>query len=116
MAAGIPDMSGARLDQLLDEGLEQLHDIDLAARLGRQRCSAIDRSATRSSLPGSSPARRMSSCRHSQGVGTSLTVATRMPIRSESWKPGLGSRPSRKKGSRVTTSQKQTRSHVGSWS
>jgi hypothetical protein len=27
---GIPDVAGSRLDQLLDERLEQLHDVDLA--------------------------------------------------------------------------------------
>ena len=36
------------------------------------------------------PARRRSSCRHSHGVGTSLTVATRAPQRSAKAKSGRG--------------------------
>ena len=44
---------------------------------------------------GSIPARRMSSWRHSHGVGTSATAASLQLRRSENRKAGLGVRPMR---------------------
>jgi hypothetical protein len=58
--------------------------------------SAMLRSVTRATVSGSSPARRMSSCRHHQGVGTSLTEPSVIVARSVSRKPGRSPRPIRK--------------------
>ena len=41
LGRGIPDMPGPRLEQLLGEGLEQLHEVDLAAPQG-SRIAPID--------------------------------------------------------------------------
>jgi hypothetical protein len=71
--------------------------------------------STRSIFAGSIPAKRRSCCRQSQGVGTSLTVASLTVARSASVKPGRGERPSSRNGSRVTTSAKQTMSHPGTF-
>ena len=73
-----------------------------------EKFSAIGRSATRASRSGSMPCSRRSCCRHIQGVGTSDTVANRSSSKSASLKPARSRRPTRKNGSRATTSQKQT--------
>jgi hypothetical protein len=71
-------------------------------------------SVTRVMLAGSMPASRRSCCRHSHGVGTSLTVASLTDFRSASVKPACGGwRPISRKGSRPTTSPKQTMSQPG---
>ena len=75
--------------------------------------SAIVWPVTRVMVAGSMPARRKSCCRQSQGVGTSLTVASFTDFRSASLKSGLSTRPISRNGSRVTTSPKQTMSQSG---
>ena len=75
--------------------------------------SAMVWPVTRVIAAGSMPARRRSCCRQSQGVGTSLTVASLTDLRSSSLKSGFGTRPISRNGSRVTTSPKQTMSQSG---
>lgn len=99
--------ASTRGDQFLGQGLEQLYDIELAAAQRRRdvghrligdprQCVRVETGAAQI-LP------------QSQGVGTSLIVATRLPKRSAKVKVGRGSLPIRKNGSRVTASREQSR-------
>ena len=77
------------------------------------RLSAIVRPVTQSICAGSTPCRRRSCWRQSQGVGTSDTVPSFSRVRSVS-RNAEGSRlPTRKNGSRAATSQKQTIGELG---
>ena len=96
--------------KLTREGELFLLDFGLAKGAAGQMPTLLTSRSVKGYTPVYSPLEQI------HGVGTSDTIPSFNPARSAKRKPGLGFEPIRKKGSRVTTSQKHTRSHLGSCS